>query len=349
MTVKTFSDPTKFEPVVDPEQGGTSLGNSYLNAWVRCPRYWYNNYYRKFDSPTHVGQGIEPIQVGEPLLTGTLFHEGLDGYYKSGWRDGEDTGEYRLAAGINQAQAQWRSQKNRYGDDTRADQDIMRVESMLADYHGVYGPKGTSCDYPGIRICGDSNGNPLLEQDFRFELRKGYWYTGRLDGICIHNGEVRVFEHKTTSAYGVRNRLASISTDSQFSGEMWLAQQALPEVKVDGVLVNIVVKDRSPNSKYGVAVREPTSRTKAQLEQWKEGAISIIDQINEAVGAFELAIKRGNSITVSEAMYFPVHGTRNGNCYAYGRPCDYADLCNLIGMESKVLPTFKTKNVQEKP
>jgi hypothetical protein len=348
MTVKTFNDPTMFEPVVDPDQGGTSLGNSYLNAWIRCPRYWYNTYYRKFESATHTGQGLEPYQVGEPLLTGTLFHEGLDGYYKSGWRDGADSGEYKISEALTTAQAQWRSQKNRYADDTRADQDMLRVETMLTDYHQAYGPSGSFCDYPGIRICGDSDGNPLLEQDFRFELKKGYWYTGRLDGICLHQGDVRVLEHKTTSAYGVRNRLSSVSTDSQFTGEMWLAQQALPEVKVDGVLVNIVVKDRSPNSKYGVAVREPTTRTAAQIEQWRIGACSIIDHINDAVGEFEQSLKDGYSINVAEASCFPVHGTRNGNCYAYGRPCDFADLCSLIGMEGKVLNTFKTKNIQEK-
>lgn len=348
MTINTFRDPTRFEPKVDPDQGGTSLGNSYLNAWVRCPRYWFNVYYRPIDTVSHTGRGIEPLQTGLPLLTGTLFHEGLEGYYRSGWRDGADTGEYVLDKAMERMQAQWISQRGRYASDPEADLDCLRVETMLREYHGVYGPKGSACDYPGIRICGDEDGNPLLECDFRYELKEGYWYTGRLDGICLHYGAIRVLEHKTTSAYGVSSRLATLSTDSQFTGEMWLAQQSIPDATVDGVLVNIVLKDRSPKSKYTVAVREPTTRTEAQVEQWRTGACTILDQINSAVEEYESAIKAGVSINSAEARCFPNHGTRNGNCYAYGRPCDYADLCSLIGMESKVLPTFRTKNIQEK-
>jgi hypothetical protein len=198
-----------------------------------------------------------------------------------------------------------------------------------------------------MRILGSEDG-PLVEQDFRFELKPGYWYTGRLDAIALVRGEVVVLEHKTTSAYGIRPRTASLPHDSQFTGEIWLAQQALPDVKVDSCCVNIVLKDRSPNSKYSVAVRETTRRNPQQIDDWKQGACSIIDQINDAVGAFEESLKAGTPKFRAEAQWFPKHGERNGNCTAYNSVCIFSDLCAIPHMEDKVLKTFRTKNIEEK-
>ena len=343
MPTTTFTDTTIYEPVVDPEKGGTSLGNSYLSTWSRCPRKWYNTYARKVESSTYEGVGIEEFTIGLPLLTGTLFHEALDRYYRSGIQGGEDTGNYDLSTAMNAIQNQWDSQRKKYASATQADEDKTRVEDMIRQYHDLKGPGSSQCDYPELKIAVDGDGQALIEQDYRYELKPGYWYTGRLDGMCWYEGELMVLEHKTVSAYGMKQRLNSLDTDPQFTGEIWLAQQAIKSAEVKGVLVNIVLKDRSHSSKYPLVTREVVRRNDKEIEAWRLGAVNVIDQINSAMRSHA-----SDTIMVpdwqAEAINFPLEGQRNGGCHAYGRDCEFLPLCSMPGLEGRLMKQYNMKN-----
>ena len=332
---------TPFEPSVDPDQGGTSLGNSYLSLWARCPRKWYYEYYRATD----VGRGLAPLNESPDLMLGSLFHEGLAEWYTSGFDSGEDTGGYDLDAGL-EGIALYRDQQ-----EEDCDELAEQAGQMLTTYHETYGPGAPLQDYPNLRIAADAEGQPLVERDFRFELAPGKWYTGRIDAICIHDNQLKVLEHKTAGVRSVGGRLRSIGTDSQFAGEQWLLQQALPDLAVSGVLVNCVLKDwGGPKTKSGalskfqaIAVRETTIRTSAQIEQWRLDAVAILDEIERATKLFEWRLERSWPLEWAEAECFPVRGTRNGHCHAYNRDCEFLDFCHAPGFHERVLPMFRKK------
>ena len=166
----------------------------------------------------------------------------------------------------------------------------------------------------------------------------------------------KILEHKTGSVYGIRGRMRSLDTDSQFFGEQWLLQKALAASnkpgdqlpQTGGVLVNILPKDRGKTSKFQPAVRENTIASDRAMERWRQGCVSILTDIDNAVHRFENSLADGVPVDTAEDAYFPNHGIRHGTCTAYNGQCDFYDLCEFAGQESKVLDMYRARNIKEK-
>ena len=113
------------------------------------------------------------------------------------------------------------------------------------------------------------------------------------------------------------------------------------------MLVNVVFKGPRPKTQRAqfqqAAVRETTTRTPGMLEVWEKACINLLNQIEDAIGLFEQGIADGWPEEQSANIAFPIHGTRTGRCHAYGRNCDYMNLCMLAGMEARQLNQFQPK------
>ena len=113
----TSTDKHIFIPQVEPT-GGTSLGNSYLTTWVRCPRDWFNQYYRPtLDAEGQLWRGLAPRFTKPPFLTGRIFHDALAAWYTSGCRDGDDTGERSIDAALAEGERVWKAAQPEYEND----------------------------------------------------------------------------------------------------------------------------------------------------------------------------------------------------------------------------------------
>jgi hypothetical protein len=209
----------RFIPEASPS-GGTQLGNSYLTTWTRCPRAWFNEFYRPvlLDSQT-VGRGITPRFKKIFLISGGIFHEMLAAWYASGCRDGEDTGEYDIDKALETGRLEWLKAKREYESEELAEKDWLMNQKMILDYHDRFGPGAPMPDYPDIRVVCDGSGEPLVERPWTCTLMDGYVYTCRTDLIVYERGYLKVMEHKTSKANWVWTRQASIPYDSQFTGE----------------------------------------------------------------------------------------------------------------------------------
>lgn len=342
----------RFEPIAVPG-GASRVGHSYITKFANCERDFFNEFIRPLvDLATGelLGRGIQPIHVPLNLLTGRLAHEGFAAWYASGCRDGEDTGEYNIDLALDTMKMHWLKAKghNEYENDEGADNDWLRLEVMLRSYHDTYGPRGYARDWPTIKVVHDSDGRPVVERELETLLAPGYLYSCRLDLAVWHHGFLKVMEHKTPSAYGVRYYKQAVPYEAQYTGQMWCMRELSPSEHTNKVLVNLVVKERSAASKFAVAERETASRSDAELERWRRGALHLLSQIDVAVGGFEEALNKGMDIEPAADLWFPLRGTRTGRCHAYGRPCDYLALCAMPTMEPGVLRNFRARTEVER-
>ncbi len=329
--------------LVSTASGGTQFGNSYLKAWALCPRYWFNTYYRPVDDADGFSRGIAPAYTKAPLLTGSVFHDGIAEWYRSGVRDGEDRGLRDLERALGAAQATSSSRAREYESEQTREEDLNNVEVLLRGYHDRFGPDSASPEFPHIRIACDPAGEPYIEREWAFELMPGYTYTCRTDAIIYDRGILKSFEHKTASAYGIKPRMHSLPMDSQFTGEQWILRQVFPDQVISGTLVNIVLKGRSAASKYDIAERETTTRTPEQLERWRMGCIDILNQIREACEAYDHQVASGCAHEKALDAFFPDHGTRTGHCTAYNGYCEFYELCSWAGREDSRLRMFRRR------
>jgi hypothetical protein len=335
--------------------GGSRVGTSYLNTFANCPKKWFNTFLRPVEVADRDGnivlaQGIRPQTTALPLVSGSIFHEGLAEWYRSGVRDGADTGQYDTDRAIETARMHWKDRIREYEPDVSAEDDWAKNQKLLLDYFTRYGPESQTPDFPDLIVATDSDGEPLVEREFVTELGySDYIFTCRVDMICHHRGFLKVMEHKTSVPGFVRQRLNVSQWDSQMTAECWVLREEFPDDPLNGVLVNVVVKDRSLRSQtFDVAERATTTRTDAQLDQFPLNAVDILRQIDERVAGFEFDVAEGRDLEHCAQKWFPDHGTRTGACMAYNRECDYAPICKLAGRESSAIQAYRPRTTVEK-
>ena len=158
----------QFIPIKKPD-AGSLIGVHYLMSFIKCPRKWFRQYYQPLpdeETGEPVNVGIEPIETAPALLTGGIFHHALEEYYRSGIRDGEDTGEYQLDAALAGMNASWAARKDSFVTEEAADLELGVVQAMLIAYYDRYGPKSAAPDFPEIQVLCDASGNPYIEREW---------------------------------------------------------------------------------------------------------------------------------------------------------------------------------------
>ena len=343
---------TQFMPQVEAA-GGTQIGGSYINTWINCPRDWYNLHYRPYlgNDGSVVGTGLSAFSTSIPLLVGRVFHEAIAAWYESGVRNGEDTGERSVDKALEVALREHKSCESQFPADRKtglessevAANEFAKVEMMLRAYHDRYGPESMNPEFPTIQVLVDDEGKPLVEREWTAQLCPGYVFTCRTDLIILEHGLMKTMEHKTTSAYGVQMRKREMDMDPQFSGEYWILRECLPQHTLAGVMVNMIVKDRSGKSKFDIAERETTTRTDGQLNRWRLTSVHALEQIDAAVARYTELLAAGTTHEAAADLCFPDYGTRTKQCYAFNSRCQFLDLCQMAGMEHKRIAQFKPR------
>jgi hypothetical protein len=329
----------KFIPVPTPD-GGSLIGNSYTAKYASCPLAWFNSFYRPFEG----SRGIKPQFVSEHLTGGSTFHQGIAALYTSGCRDGKDTGEWDLDLAISILRLAHLQNTVKYESEEKAEEHGILFETMLIAYHDERCKGGPKQDWPTIRIEHDDKGEPLIERDFSIDLGyKDFVFTCRPDAIITHHTFPKVFEHKTSApGFWSDKRLASIHTDSQFTGECFVLASVFPDVQVDGVLCNIVIK----GGKSKITKRDTTRRSPWDLTVFRLSILDILQQIDHRTEGFENDLDSGYPIEEAVQRWFPDHGTRTGACENYGG-CEFQRLCLNKNRIEQNLKCFRPRTVGE--
>jgi hypothetical protein len=331
------------------KHGGSPVGNSYLSLFTKCPRKWfYTFYYPQPGGEQDTLRGLSPRFTAEPLLLGGEFHEGIAAWYGSGCKDGEDTGQYSLEAGIETARLYHDMRKAEYESPEKADECWAKCQFMLERYHGAYGPGGACPDWPDIKIVHDEDGQPMIERDFTIPIYPGYVYTCRVDAIVERYGFLQIMEHKTSAPSSAWQRVKTIHMDSQFTGEILCLRHEFPDTAQNGALVN-VVRNRATLLNDRVAVRETTDRNVVQLTRFKQKVHDVLRRIDDAVAGYTHDMEKGdNDPDTIVSRWFPDYGSNNSECFSYMRDCDFTMFCQAAQPEEVSLRHFKPKGKEEK-
>ncbi len=97
--------------------GGSRFGAHFLMAWRTCPQKWFYQYKRPH--PTEGGEGIRTRRTASPLIVGSMFHDGIEAYYHSGFK----TGEYDIEAALSSARETFLSRKDEFTSTDIAERD----------------------------------------------------------------------------------------------------------------------------------------------------------------------------------------------------------------------------------
>jgi hypothetical protein len=342
-----MNDTPRFIPARTLE-GGTLVGTSYTNEFASCPYSWSNSYLRPHPDDPAAEAGIRPRFTSPYLLAGRTVHVGMAAWYASGVRGGEDTGARDIDRAIQEARVSHNSALHEYEDADRAEEDWQMTEVLLRSYHDRYGPTGAACEFPEVSVVLDGRDEPLIEREFKIQLGyRDYIFTSRPDAILNIRGMLRTRDHKTSVARFVGERREWTHWDPQFMGEALALTTLFPDEPLDGAEANILVKNRSPNSKFDVAEREVKRWSERDLWAYRLELIDILQQIDDRVGRYRLARSNGYDPETAACEVFPRHGTRTQACTAYGG-CKYQTLCLHKEHTDSAMRQFKPRPTEER-
>lgn len=319
------------------QNSGTLLGNSYLSLWASCPRKWFYQYlYPHCELGGEVvGRGLVPMDTAPALLRGSLWHNVMEHWLRSGVRDGVDTGERSMDQALQIAEGLQADRSQEYPDSRSREDDIESARAFFTQFDERFGPTGSSSLFPDVQVVCDETGEPYVEREFTYPLGVGdYVYTCRVDAIILHRSQyLEVMEHKTSAPSWVMRTLEGSHIRSQFAGEILTLRHNFgsdPDQEIHGCLVNVLVKGWNPKSKFPApAVMDTTTRTPYQLEQFASRAALYLRQIDDAVGEFNRLHGGGMDIESAAAQVFAQTGYHTDFCKAYNRDCDFRSLCEL--------------------
>lgn len=346
-----------FEPI-HLAGGGSRIGNSYLSEFEVCPRRWFYLYGfptglredGRLADPSqpvnHIGLSTEK---GLALHAGTAFHEAVEVWMRSGCRDGEDTGEYQLEpalAAISTVFARVRDPIDPL--QLRAEHDSM--QALFTGYHETFGPGGQLQDWPNIRVACDDSGEPMLEREYEIQLAPGWVFTCRPDAFIYENTYLKVMEHKTSSVFYAKGKLLSMHYETQPTAELYTLTSLYPDRALDGVLVNVVMKDRGKkSSKYAVAERVSIQRGVEDFDSFRSEALTTLEAIADSMATFDSRLHDGQTWVEAALATFPERGRRTERCYKFNRECEFYTLCMGKGAEMNYVRQFRTRQAAGEP
>ena len=315
----------------------TSAGSHYLKDWTGCPaKGAYSHFYPHPKLDPELDQfGLQPIFVGEALVQGSALHTGLEEWYRSRIKDGEDTGEANIDRALEAADSSWGQRGNQIQDQTFVEAKRNETSLILRRYHDYYGPGGMLSEYPNTKVFCDPTGEPWIEKTFEIDVGGGYHYTSRIDLLVEHQSFLCVMDHKSSKASFAKRIAMMAEMEAQFTGELLCVHDQFPDLAINGVLVNILVKDRRNGPPFD---RVMVHRTNKELELYRFHTRQQFERIDYLISIYHDLISDGMDPDEAFSYAFPKDGARNDHCFAYFRQCHFWSLCKSPGLQAKLIP-----------
>lgn len=327
-----------------PPTGATAFGSHFHSEWDKCQKkFWFS---RLAPHPTiEGGKGLSVGWAEAPLELGKAVHTGLEHYLLSGATDGA----YDITKAAREAELAFARDRQKWRSSEAYDETLIQLRKLLWGYDDFYGPTGTNKDFPEYRIHCDAEG-PVVEREFTIDLGPGFHpFTCRVDALVWHRNWLWVYEHKTTAASRASALQSEMRTNIQGSGECFVLKKLFPDLPIQGIMLNVLVKDRGAKSKLPAFFRDPIARTEGQLAVFEHSLKLRLTAMQRAEEVYIRALEDCGDPWEAGSRAYIQSGTANGQCMAYNRACPYLELCAGAGSEQMFAAGFDARTTPQSP
>lgn len=299
--------------MTDFNKNAVCYDNTRLSEYKRCPRAFYIR---------HV-LGWNTKGTGDALVFGSSWHEGQDIIWKCGkmWADGQVTQHDVVDMAFDNFMKCWR--ENGFPDPLdEFDYDRLgartpgTAKEMMWNYMTEREHILKNCTVIGI------------EQPFAVPMPDvtNTFYVGRLDKSIQYNAGTYIIEHKTTTAYDVKNGFRSDYIDSWFASSQVKGYQfggGLFYPGLTGVWVDAALVHKKQHDHFRFI---PVSHAPVLLTEWLENTRQWVEQVNESKRQAEAGYKLSKAFPKNE-----------DSCFGKFGKCPFLDIC-MTCHDPRVLP-----------
>ena len=243
-------------------------------------------------------RGIKPRQQSVHLIFGGIYASALETFYKL--RAGGDDYETALRSVVRQALIDsWDTERSApvpFEDTKKTRPNLIRTLVWYLEEFGIEDPNGLVTYHL-------ADGQPAVELSFTFEIDDDILYCGHLDRVSKMGDHLYVVDQKTTGGTVGQYFFDRYSPDNQMSGYAYAGRVVL-SAPISGVIIDAA----QIAINFSRFERQPVTRTKAQLEEWRKNALHFIKVAQSA----------------SYLQDFPMNTTA---CNNYGG-CPFKPLCS---------------------
>lgn len=291
---------SQVEKGLEPWQKGLQmlnrpLDNTALSAYLACPREFL------FSMVMHRRSGGKSAA----LTFGSGWHHALEAHYKSG-------GDREVVHYF--VRKKWEDHGS--PDDHRTlERVLLDYDKYLKKYDGRDGNDvGATVGFPEnplVEIATNAQGDALVHP-----------WAVKIDRIVKIGGLYYAEDHKTTSRLD-RNYFKQFELSYQMMGYTYVAQQLFPDIKIQGVRINLshVLKDKSE------FYRELFPYSPAQIKVWTATTNAWLRQLGDATYRYYSALESGGDPYNAIVEAFPAHFGDNGCSRKFGL-CQYHPVCS---------------------
>jgi hypothetical protein len=280
-------------------------------------------------------------------MIGNVTHRGLQEWYTSRCRDGEDTGEPNLYAAIDAMDAMWLTRSSEFADQKQFEPARATTRQLLRRWDDYYGPGGLLAEYPGIKVLFDAHGEPVIERYYELPIPNHPPYTCRIDLGIVYRGRAWARDFKTADARWWRKEALMANMSSQFTGQLAALSHNEPDWHAAGIRASYLIKDRKTGPPFEEVLVNRSPQALALFPHHLEHDFSLIESMK---AKFELLQLEGMPMNEAFNIAFPMWGQVTGVCTAYFRKCEFWDLCQAPTMsEGLIKAGFKARRVVEDP
>jgi len=280
--------------------GASKFGSTFVRTFRECPFKWWLTFWAPHPSSPNALGLVNPV-LGKPLAIGQFTHIGLAEYHLDGCR---------ITTG---AEAIFQALRD-YEGPMMEDQGEVENESLflLTQYDSFW-----AGDHPEIVYV---DGHPVVERNLVVTMGyRDYTYTARLDALVNWRGHNCVFEHKTVDTGRFGSLVASAPIDIQIVGQKFLAHHLLPDLKVDRILLNCLIKRRAagkdPCAREDIYIPDPI------IEKFRLDITRTLAQIDEATVLWKELGEAGMEPYEAGRQAFSQHGSKDCSW------CQFKEIC----------------------
>lgn len=289
--------------MTDFNKNAVCYDNTRLSEYKRCPRAFYIR---------HV-MGWNTQGTGDALVFGSSWHEGQDIIWKCGkaWGEGKlDQHDVVEMAHQNFMKCWVENGFPEFMDEDAFDRLGARTpgtaKEMMWNYMDARRDILTKANVLGI------------EQPFAVPLPgvDNTFYVGRLDKSVEYNAGTYIIEHKTTTAYDVKNGFRSDYIESWFASSQVKGYQfggGLFYPGLTGVWVDAALVHKKQHDHFRFV---PVAHSPVLLTEWLENTRQWVEQVNESRRQAEAGYKLSKAFPKNE-----------DNCFGKFGKCPFLDIC----------------------
>lgn len=268
-----------------------------ITAAATCSRKYYYSLIR----------GISPRAKSVHLIFGGHYATALEHFYK--YRAAGQDYESALLQVVHKALIDsWNEEEKRPQDFIHAAKTRIGLIRSIVWYLDKFAREEGAMTTHHLR-----DGTPSVEVSFSIDINNDLVFCGHLDRIVSYSDALWIMDQKTTGSALSSYYFDQFKPDIQMSGYTW-AGQIITESPIKGVIID-AAQINVGGTNYA---RGFTHRTEAELQEWWQAAMDIINRTRD------YSAQADSGMFASPEQAFPMNPTACGNYDG----CPFRSICS---------------------